>query len=403
MHYINDNSTKYEATHELNLADALYEENIAARKEIAKLENKIKNIIHAPSSADIIYTSGATECIATCIHWVKTINPFGMVIGSDFDHSAVAENCKAYNIPYKQIDINNIDNIELDDKCAALFLTHVSGKTGEIMDVGKIVKTLRKNYDYLQDDIPFSKYNKKLLQYKPMVFVDATQSMLRTKIDMTKWDVDGVFWSNHKLGGHMRSGVLVIRQQLDKPFVPLIAGAQNNGLRGGSISASVILQDKNIYDYKDDVHKRDKEWTAAYQYLTSQHIKVYKPKQPHLFNTLLIDVGNKCPFALLATLAKKHIYISPKSACVVEKQINNNKTMLNSSNENHWEELAQLEDDIEYLYSHPQQNTTIVKQHGANKHNDFDNALRLSFNNGDQLNDYILDTIVKTINEAESD
>ena len=400
MYYLNNNSTNYNITHEFNLSDALYEENIEAKEQINNLEDRIKQIIHAPSSADVIFNSGATECIATCIHWVKTVNPFGVIIGSEFDHGSVADNCKAYNINYLQVDLNNIDKIELDDRCAAIFLTHVSGKTGEIMDIDKIVKTLRCDYDYLQaiDLDSITKYNKKILQYQPMIFVDATQSIMKADIDMSKWNVDGIFWSNHKIGGHMRNGVLVINQHVNTPFVPLIAGPQNNNLRGGSVSANMILQDKDIYEHKDDINKRKREWTAAYQYLTSKNIKVYKPKQQHLYNTLLLDVGDKCPFVILAELAHKHIYISPKSACTVEKTINEHKHTLSSSNENHWMELARLEQDIENLYSQPNQDIK-VKQNGGNIRHDFDNALRISFNDGNQLNDYVLETIVDTINE----
>lgn len=411
MYYLNSNSTKYETTNELNLSDALYDENIKARKQIRQLETKIKRVINAPDYADVIFNSGATECIATCIHWIKTVNPFGLILGSSFDHGAVKDNCDVYNIRYKQIDLNNIDHIELDDRCAAVFITHVSGKTGEIMDVNKIVKSIHNNYEYLQDiDInTLTKYNKKILQYKPMIFIDATQSIMKANIDMNKWDVDGIFWSNHKIGGHMRNGVLVIRQQMDKPFVPLIAGAQNNGLRGGSISANTILRDKNIYDQIDDIEKRKDEWLAAYQYLTSNNIKVYKPKQPHLYNTLLLDVGDKCPFSILAELAKKHIYVSPKSACTVEKQINNNKRILSSSNDEHWQELSRLEQDIEQLYNNPNSDNSITvkrqggnneRQGGNNERYDFDNALRISFNDGNQLNDYVLNSIVETINET---
>lgn len=402
MYYLNSNSTKYESTHELNLADALYEENIKDRQQIKQLETKIKRVINAPNSADVIFTSGATECIATCIHWTKTTNPFGLIIGSEFDHGAVKDNCDVYNIGYKQIDLTNIDNVNIDDRCAAIFITHVSGKTGEIMDINKIVKSIKHNYDYLQDiDMSSSsKYNKKILQYKPMIFIDATQSIMRAKIDMTKWDVDGVFWSNHKIGGHMRNGVLVINQQINKPFVPLIAGSQNNGLRGGSISGNTILQDKNIYDHMDDINKRKDEWSAAYQYLKSKHIDVYTPKLPHLYNTLLLDVGDKCPFAILSDLANKHIYISPKSACTVEKQINKNKQILSSSNHEHWKELSELEKDIDQLYNNPNPDNTIkITQNGGNnEHKPFDNALRISFNDGGQLNDYVLKTIADTIN-----
>ena len=368
MYYLNDSSTKYLESHNLNLSDSLYKENIDDRRRVIQLEEKIKRLVHAPSNSSVIFNSGSSESIATCIHWAKAINPFGIVVGTEFDHDSVKDNCMNYDIKYVKSNMSSLSS--LDDRCCVLFLTHVDGKTGEIMDVGKITKDM--DYDYLQyfsGDDSGAMFNKKVMQYKPFIFLDATQSIMKVPIDMERWNIDGVFWSNHKLGGNMRSGVLVVREEVGREFVPLIAGAQQHHMRGGSISAKNILEDSFIYDYRDDVSKRRDEWTAAYQFLKNNGVNVYTPHRKHLFNTLLIDTGSKCPLSILSELAERNIYVSPKSACAIDRQLDSKGSGETVSG-------------------------------GSVAKNPFDNSLRISFTDGSQLNDYVLDNIVDVMHEA---
>lgn len=398
-YYLNDSSTAYNRTNEFNLSDSLYSENIEAKKKIRVLENKIKKLVDAPNNAKVIFNSGATESIATCLHWVSVLNPYGVVVGSGYDHSAVGDNCSVYNINYKQIDLNKIDKVQLDDRTSALFLTQVNGKTGEILPMDKIISNIN-TYTYLRHDQSnpddFYGINKKILQFKPMVFLDATQSITKEPIKMKEWGINAVFWSNHKIGGSIGRGVLVVSSTIDYPFIPLIAGAQNHSMRGGSISGSLILKDANIYDNVDDINKRKTQWLASYEYLKSKGINVYKPKNRHLYSTLLLDIGNKCPFSILSKLSKEYIYLSPKSACTVERKLNEEEL-----EQDEWSKLYNEEEKMDKMIEQGLYNTSIIPnvKGGNKKHNDFDNALRISFTDGQQINGEVLSKIVEAINE----
>lgn len=424
-YYLNDNSTKYSKTGDFNLSDRLYPENAKKLREIKQLEQHIKHIINAPDNAIVVFNSGASESIATCIHWAATINPYGLITGTPYDHSSVADNCKIYNLPYQQL--NNFEDI--DDRTAAIFLTHVSGKTGEILDVAKISSQLD-NFVYLNENLHDDSFNlrfHKLLQYKPLVFLDVSQSIMKEKIDMSAWNVHAVFWSNHKLGGNYSSGVLVIKPS-DYAFVPLIGGSQNQGLRGGSNSANFILSDAFIYDNFDDRRQRIKKWTKAFKYLTDRGLKVYKPTTSHLYNTLLISTNNKCPYNTLAYLSKQHVYLSPKSACMIEREANRkhpNEIMDFSDTTQAivpWQQQANQygltgKQSLQTIMPGQQQNMqddfsekttkitgintgiygTTQGLQGGSKHDDFANAVRLSFTTAEQLDDNALKLIADSI------
>lgn len=398
-YYLNDSSTAYNKTKEFNLSDSLYKENIDAKKKIRILENKIKKIVNAPDNAKVIFNSGATESIATCLHWVSVLNPYGIVVGSKYDHTAVKDNCDVYKLDYQQANLDNINKLVLDDRTSALMMTHVSGKTGEILEIDNIINNVD-SYAYLRYDQnnpdDFYGINRKILQVKPMLFLDATQSITKLKINMTDWNLNAVFWSNHKIGGSIGRGVLVVVPTHDYPFVPLIAGAQNHNMRGGSISGSLILKDSYIYDHVDDINKRKAQWLASYEYLKSKGIKVYKPKNKHLYSTLLIDIGNKCPFSILSKLSKEYIYLSPKSACTVERKINEGEI-----EKSEWQDIYDKEIELDKLLEGGYYNTSIVPNvsGGDKQPKEFDNALRISFTDGQQIDGEVLNKIVKAINE----
>lgn len=369
-YYLNSSSTNYKMTGEFNMSDALYEENKKDRRKVQLLEDKIKKLIGANNDAKVIFNSGSSESIATCIHWAKSINPYGMVVGSKHDHVSVKENCKVYNLNYSEL---LDENQYIDDRTGCIFITHVDSKTGEIYNVDDLVNNI-KGYKYLQEmNSDFTNMNyKKVLQYRPLLVLDATQSITKIPIKMDKWGFDAVFWSNHKIGGDMGRGVLVINDDYHN-FVPLIAGAQNGGMRGGSQSANEILRDKDIYDHVDDINKRRKQWLASVDFLESKGMKVYRPKGNHLYNTILIDTDTKCPYTILSELSQQYIYVSPKSACMTERK-------LNESNDTNDKNKQPME--------------------GGDKQKPFDNAIRLSFTDGSDIDGYVLDTIAKTIKEA---
>ncbi len=356
IYYLNSNSTLYSHTGEFNMSDGIYDENIRDKKELSKMENRIRELVGAQKEAVVIFNSGASESISTIAHWAKELVPTGIMIGSEFDHSSVKEAAELYNVEYRQTLFDN----NFDDYISCVFMTQVNSATGEIMDLEKMVSNYRK---CIYSDECLNNVNdrySRLLPFKPLFVADITQSVTKVPVNMSKLGLNAAFFSTHKIGGKIGHGVLVVNQDINHKFVPLIAGSQNHGLRGGSMSAKQLLEDKDIYDHSDknNYSSRKKKWKDTVDKFRNRGIEVYTPSHEHLYNTILIDTRDKCPYELLDNLAKKGVYISSRSACMMDAYLNG--TIDETENE-------------------------IVKP--------FDNSIRISFVTDDEINDDVIDII----------
>jgi len=70
---------------------------------------------------------------------------------------------------------------------------------------------------------------------------DATQAFPHIKIDMSQNEIDMMSVSGHKFGAPKGIGFLYIRNRCKDKIVPLISGAQENGMRGGTENIPYIM------------------------------------------------------------------------------------------------------------------------------------------------------------------
>lgn len=317
--YFNYNSTALIGSNRLfNASDTAYEEVQNIKIEEARVKEYIKKICNATDDTQVIFTSGATESMATVLNWVKSYNQYGTVYGSDFDHNSIILNCQNQNLKYGTINYKHIikNKSELPSDISCLFLTHVSPHTGEIIPVEKLINKL--DFAYLNEIDDYNDENVEIIaQYKPLIILDASQSIGKTKIDMKNWDLNAVFFSLHKLGGKMNCGVLLIRDDIDKPFKPLIAGKQQNAMRGGTYDVYSYLNFEELYDnYVESIDHQQckKTWKKAHTAFKKAGLDVYEPKYNHLYNTILIRT-KVCSYDMIKELSQFGIYVSGKTAC----------------------------------------------------------------------------------------
>ena len=326
--YLNDSSTDAIETGVFNHSDIAYPDIIEERRQLNDIKLLIKRLVNAPYTAEVIFNSGATESIANCVFWASNKNKYGKVLGTSHDHDSLRKNCELYKMDY-------IQNLDYDGEASMYFLTHVDGSTGEILDVSSICKSLQ-HINVINTFSFMDNYRQaREFQYKPLIVVDISQSILKIPIEMDKWNVDAVFFSLHKIGGEMGLGVLIIKDVSN--YVPLIAGSQQNSLRGGTlplhiITESVIFNNANSTILKGGslTNSQKNIWKTIYKKLKQSNLDVYTPKCNHLYNTFLINTHG-CPLNTIYELSLKGIYVGTKSACANEEPTNDKNNYIRLS------------------------------------------------------------------------
>lgn len=361
--YLNTNSTLHRVNKDFNISDSLYKENKLAREKIDGIKQYIKESVGASMNAKVIFNSCATESMSNLCMILKKHNPSGVIIGSSFDHPAIKDNAELYGLQYEQ----TLDSNELNDRIGMMFITHINSATGEYLDISKYTKKLSK-YQILSNGNALwnGRYQ---LQFKPLVVVDATQSFTKLNINMKRDKIDACFFSLHKIGFPLGMGVLIFEESKRFNYFPLIAGNQQEGMRGGSWSGKKWIKYSHLLKHKDDYNLRKNQWLHAYNYLTKKGLLVKPtPDENHIYSTLLIDTNNNCPLEIISNLSDKNIYVGNRSACAneqYEKRLKGDEINGGSKKE------------------------LKVKP--------FDNAIRLSFTDPNELNDDILEEITSEL------
>lgn len=316
--YLNSSSTDYESTGRLNPSDRALPPNVELEEAWEEYEQKIKKYVGAPDTAKVVVVSGASEAVATCMNWARaTYGSSGTVWGSTFDHPTIKLNAKNYGFKYSQE--KNIPN-----DTVAVVITHVDPKNGEIYDIDEWLNKMKEIRYLSEGNVP--NFFSKTLMYRPLIFLDVSQSITKIPINMEKWGGNALFFSLHKIGGDIGTGILVVEDRQDAPFKPLIAGYQQEGFRGGTYPLDRVIS-CNFFKYTDDIESRKKPWEEGLRILQSAGLDVYVPKTHHLYNTYLIKIGDTCPLKVINAIAEIYgIYIGTASACKGEQIKTANKS-----------------------------------------------------------------------------
>lgn len=311
--YLNYNST-FITGGKFNPSDIYYQDNIELHTKEEIIKNYLKEYVNAPDTASVIFNSGASESIANMFLWAKEISKFGVVVGSILDHPTVKENADNFGMEYTMIDFKK-NEITLPEDTVMMFITGVSPKTGEIFPMSKI-----KKYNYLSEHE--DSINNTVRQIKPLKVLDASQMIGKIKIDMIKDDLNAVFFSCHKFGGEFNTGVLIVNDGIIK-YKPLIAGSQQEHMRGGTYNAYAYQNiNKLLNEYSSQYNEKEcKEiYETFIKELDKNKIEYYKPKLNHLYNTILIHLHG-CNAKAIHTLAEYGIYVGSSTACTNSKKV----------------------------------------------------------------------------------
>lgn len=216
-----------------NISNSLYSEAKECKKRLKRLEEKFHNF-----PANYIFTSGASESIATALHdvFIKNLNEKEKihVCCSAIEHGSIQEALKFYESFWDITYIQPMHRmLEYEDfkpyiksNTKLVILMAVNNELGNINSYSRFPDKKKRNYAILSD---------------------CTQLFGKVK-DLSKLlkKVDYVTGSFHKIGGRKGSGVLIYT---NPTLTPLIFGKQ--GLRGGTIDHETLIYNLSVYlEYK---------------------------------------------------------------------------------------------------------------------------------------------------------
>lgn len=204
-----------------------------AAEAVAIARNQIAELVGA-DPLEIVFTSGATEsdnlAIKGAAHYYRAKGKH--IITSKTEHKAVLDSChqlerEGFEVTYLTPQKNGIIDLSLlraamrHDTIIASIM-HVNNEIGIVNDIEKIGEICR--------------------AYGIIYHVDATQSVGKLPINLSKMQVDLMSFSGHKIYGPKGIGALYVRR---KPCIhiegQIHGGGHERGMRSGTLPVHQIV------------------------------------------------------------------------------------------------------------------------------------------------------------------
>lgn len=289
---------------------SIYEVGVEAKKVIGNAKKAIAKEINC-SPEEIVFTSGASESNALAIQGYINNNLNTVLYTTNIEHASIDLLYKSLNTEKHLLKVNpegilentEINKIVLKQKqqpqCKILVsVQYANNEIGTIQDIKRISTVLHDNI-------------------KNVVFhTDATQAFGHIKIDVKELGIDMMSVSGHKIGTPKGIGFLYVKKGIS--LKPIIYGAQENGIRGGTENVPYIAGlHKAIelisFDKEESVRKkRDYLWNSVIQNIKG---KINGSLINRLSNNINIRIYGVKGNELVSLLNLNHFYISTGSAC----------------------------------------------------------------------------------------
>lgn len=297
---------------------SLHRKGIEVEKNIKSIRQDIARSISAKDK-EIYFTSGGTESNNTIIRGVANLykKRKNHIISTKIEHPSVLDTLKdleseGFEVTYLDVNENGIIDIEefkksLKSTTSLVTMMHVNNEIGAIepiQEVGKHLKTLND---------------------KVYLHVDAVQSYGKINFKPSRYNIDFMSVSGHKLHGPKGIGFMYIKE--NNRLKPLLTGGgQEIGIRSGTenvpgiygLGEAIKITNK---DLDKNIEKIDNLKNILKEGLLENidDIKINSSDDGvcHILNVSFRGIKGE---VLLHYLEQKGIYVSTGSACSSKKK-----------------------------------------------------------------------------------
>lgn len=305
-------------TNQYGNPSSIYKKGIEVEREIKEIRRNIARSLGAKET-EIYFTSGGTECNNTIIRSVANLNKKTKkhIISTCIEHPSVLNTLKdleeqGFEVTY--LPVNKEGKILIEDLKNAIkketFLVsimHVNNEIGSIQPIEEIGKYL------------------KSLDEKVYFHVDGVQSYAKIKFRPSKYNIDFMSVSGHKLHGPKGIGFMYVKE--NNRIKPLLTGGgQESSIRSGTenvpgiygLGEAVKILNKDLQGTIDKIQNL-KNLLKEEIINNIDNVKVNSPEDGvcHVLNVSFKGVKGE---VLLHYLEQKEIYVSTGSACSSKKK-----------------------------------------------------------------------------------
>lgn len=297
---------------------SLHRKGIEVEKNIKLIRQDIARTLGAKDK-EIYFTSGGTESNNAIIRGVANLykKRKNHIISTEIEHPSVLQTLNdleqdGFEVTYLKVDRDgkiNIEELKNAIKPSTILITimHVNNEIGSIQpieDIGKYLKSLKD---------------------KIYLHVDAVQSYAKINFKPSRYNIDFMSVSGHKLHGPKGIGFMYIKG--NNRLKPLITGGgQEIGIRSGTenvpgiygLGEAVKVINKDLNKTIDKISEL-KNLLKEEIVNNIEDIKLNSPEDGvcHILNVSFKDVRGE---VLLHYLEQKGIYVSTGSACSSKKK-----------------------------------------------------------------------------------
>ena len=201
-----------------NVHRAIYSIGNEATKRFEDARKKVSSFINAPSSKEVIFTSGATESLnLLASSLVSNLKPGDEILLSEMEHHSNIVPwqimAKKFNLIIRYLPIDQIGELDLNNsedfftkKTKIVSIAHVSNVLGTINPIKKLAGMAH--------------------SIGAIFIADGAQGAPHTKVDVKEFDCDFYVFSGHKMLGPTGVGILWGKTKLLEEMDPFMGGGE---------------------------------------------------------------------------------------------------------------------------------------------------------------------------------